>query len=185
MKTCQVEVITVLETIEQPDDPLCTVGIPNQSSAFEHVPLSAHMSLLALAQHVRLPQLLHRIQLASPLLPHERNDAKRAMPDRLELDKRAHIDARAPLAQVLRLVLPPALAHDCALPLAHPELIHLALHREPALLARGLLAQEREVQVFEVDPGGDGLFEGRERGRNRPCAGGLHGSRAARGPGVE
>jgi len=129
MRAYQVEMITILETIEQPNDPLGTVGVSDERSTLEHIPLSTHMSFLAFAQHVRLPQLLHSVQLTSTLLPDERNHSKGTMSDRLELDKRINIDPGPALAQVLSLILPPTLPHHHALGLVHPELLHLALHR--------------------------------------------------------
>lgn len=185
MRTYQVEMITVLETIEEPNDPFRAVGIPDERGTLEHIPLSAHMSLLAFTQHVRLPQLLHSVQLASTLLPDERNHSKGTMSDRLELDKRINIDPGPTLAQVLSFVLSPTFPYHRALSLAHSELFHLALHRQSALLARGLLTQDREVQIFEINAGRNGLFESWERRCDCSRAEWLDGSRTTRCPGVE
>jgi len=108
--------VLVLEAIKQPNDPIRTRWGRSERRAFQHIPLSTHMSLLALTQHIHFSHLhpnhkalhqhqlsqggteiylLHRVQLSSLPFLNKTNDSKRSMPDCLELHKGTLVYASA------------------------------------------------------------------------------------------
>jgi hypothetical protein len=55
--TYKVEVVSVLEAVEKPYNPFCSIRIRHQSGSLEHISFRPDMSLLTLPQHIRFAQL--------------------------------------------------------------------------------------------------------------------------------
>lgn len=64
--THQIQMVSILEAIEQSDNPFSTAGIGNKGGRFENVPLRSNVALLTFTQHICLPELVRRrIRIAS------------------------------------------------------------------------------------------------------------------------